>query len=134
MTTITLSASNLLDDRWLTAALNDYSAACGAHFVFTSGEQEFYASRGFDNPPSRCPTCRAARKAERSNSFGPTSYASSGGFAAAPRREMFVTTCASCNGEARVPFQPRGDKPVYCSDCFETQRGAGRPAPRGSYR
>ena len=49
------------------------------------------------------------------------------------RREMFVTTCASCNGEARVPFQPRGDKPVYCSDCFETQRGASRPA-RGGYR
>ena len=38
------------------------------------------------------------------------------------------------NGEARVPFQPRGDKPVYCSDCFETQRGATRTAPRGSYR
>jgi CxxC-x17-CxxC domain-containing protein len=107
---------------------------CNATFVFTSGEQEFYASRGFDNPPSRCPSCRAARKAERSNSFGPTSYASSGGFATAPRREMFVTTCASCNGEARVPFQPRGDKPVYCSDCFETQRGASRPPPRGTYR
>jgi CxxC-x17-CxxC domain-containing protein len=107
---------------------------CNATFVFTSGEQEFYASRGFDNPPSRCPSCRAQRKAERSNSFGPTSYASSGGYSAVPRREMFVTTCASCNGEARVPFQPRGDKPVYCSDCFETQRGAARPAPRGSYR
>ena len=54
----------------------------------------------------------------------------SSGYSAAPRREMFVTTCASCNGEARVPFQPRGDKPVYCSDCFETQRGARRtPAP-----
>jgi CxxC-x17-CxxC domain-containing protein len=105
---------------------------CNAPFVFTSGEQEFYASRGFDNPPGRCPSCRAARKAERSNSFGPTSYAASG-YAPAPRREMFVTTCASCNGEARVPFQPRGDKPVYCSDCFETQRGASRPV-RGSYR
>ena len=45
---------------------------------------------------------------------------------------MFITTCASCNGEARVPFQPRGDKPVYCSDCFEVQRGATRE--RASYR
>ena len=107
---------------------------CNATFVFTSGEQEFYASRGFDNPPSRCPSCRAARKAERSNSFGPTSYASNGGYSAAPRREMFVTTCASCNGEARVPFQPRGDKPGYCSDCFETQRGAAKPVNRGAYR
>jgi CxxC-x17-CxxC domain-containing protein len=101
---------------------------CNSAFVFTSGEQEFYASRGFDNPPSRCPSCRAQRKAERSNSFGPTTYANSGsgGYASVPRREMFVTTCASCNGEAKVPFQPRGDKPVYCSDCFETQRGPGR--------
>ena len=108
---------------------------CNATFVFTSGEQEFYASRGFDNPPSRCPSCRATRKAERSNSFGPPSYATSGySTSAVPRREMFVTKCASCNGEARVPFQPRGDKPVYCSDCFETQRGASRPAPRGTYR
>jgi CxxC-x17-CxxC domain-containing protein len=109
---------------------------CNATFVFTSGEQEFYASRGFDNPPSRCPSCRAARKAERSNSFGPSSYATTGTYSATPRRELFVTTCASCHGEARVPFQPRGDKPVYCSDCFETQRGGGRSAPqqRGSYR
>ena len=110
---------------------------CNATFVFTSGEQEFYASRGFDNPPSRCPSCRAARKAERSNSFGPSSYATTGSYTATPRRELFVTTCASCHGEARVPFQPRGDKPVYCSDCFETQRGgASRTAPqqRGGYR
>jgi len=108
---------------------------CNATFVFTSGEQEFYASRGFDNQPSRCPTCRTARKAERSNSVGSTGYAG-GGYAPAPRREMFVTTCASCNGEARVPFQPRGDKPVFCSDCFETQRGgAGRSgSARGTVR
>ncbi|MGH2490993.1 MAG: CxxC-x17-CxxC domain-containing protein, partial [Candidatus Limnocylindria bacterium] len=30
--------------------------------------------------------------------------------------------------EARVPFQPRGDKPVYCSDCFEQKR-----PPRSAY-
>ena len=96
---------------------------CNATFVFTSGEQEFYASRGFDNQPSRCQTCRTARKAERSNSIGSAGYGG-GSYAAAPRREMFVTVCASCNGEARVPFQPRGDKPVYCSDCFEKQRSS----------
>ena len=105
---------------------------CNATFVFTSGEQEFYASRGFDNPPSRCPTCRAARKAERSNTFGPATYATGGGYSAAPRRELFITTCASCNGEARVPFQPRGDKPVYCSDCFQQMGGGARSGSRGS--
>jgi len=36
---------------------------CGAEFVFTEGEQEFYASKGFENQPQRCPECRRARKA-----------------------------------------------------------------------
>jgi CxxC-x17-CxxC domain-containing protein len=107
---------------------------CNATFVFTSGEQEFYASRGFDNQPSRCVACRGARKAERSGSGASGAGYAGAGYSAAPRREMFVTTCASCNGEARVPFQPRGDKPVYCSDCFETQRGGAGRSARGSYR
>jgi len=33
---------------------------CGAGFTFTAGEQEFHASKGFTNSPSRCPDCRAA--------------------------------------------------------------------------
>ncbi|HEU5343839.1 MAG TPA: CxxC-x17-CxxC domain-containing protein, partial [Ktedonobacterales bacterium] len=41
------------------------------------------------------------------------------------RREMFVATCSSCGREARVPFQPRGDKPVYCSDCYQQMGGGG---------
>lgn len=35
---------------------------CGAEFVFTAGEQEFYASRGFQNEPQRCKPCRDAKK------------------------------------------------------------------------
>ncbi len=87
---------------------------CGARFVFTSGEQEFHASKGFTNDPGRCPECRAARKAQRDRS-GHGSYGDS--------RPMFAVTCASCGNEARVPFQPRGDKPVYCSGCFRAQGG-----------
>ena len=45
---------------------------CGKEFVWTAGEQEFYASRGFENQPQTC----------------------------------------------KVPFQPREDRPVYCSECF----------------
>ncbi|MBR0484172.1 MAG: zinc-binding protein, partial [Oscillospiraceae bacterium] len=30
----------------------------------------------------------------------------------------FTAVCAGCGGEAKVPFQPREDRPVYCSDCF----------------
>ena len=40
---------------------------CGADFVFTEGEQKFYAEKGFDNEPQRCPDCRKARKAARRN-------------------------------------------------------------------
>lgn len=35
---------------------------CGADFIFTIGEQEFYKEKGFDNEPQRCPDCRKARK------------------------------------------------------------------------
>ena len=95
---------------------------CGQPFVFTVREQEYYASRGFDNPPGRCPDCRAARKAERGGER------SSGNRAA---REMFSATCAGCGKEAHVPFQPSGDRPVYCSDCYQNQRGS---VPRGHGR
>ncbi|HLQ05261.1 MAG TPA: CxxC-x17-CxxC domain-containing protein [Verrucomicrobiae bacterium] len=46
---------------------------------------------------------------------------------------MFTATCGNCGQEARVPFQPRGDKPVYCSSCFEQMRG-GRWWTRSSRR
>ena len=39
---------------------------CGAEFVFTEGEQAFYAEKGFSEP-TRCPECRKARKAARQN-------------------------------------------------------------------
>jgi CxxC-x17-CxxC domain-containing protein len=112
---------------------------CGQAFTFTSGEQEFYASRGFSEP-SRCPDCRAARKAERGGSGGGgggySSYGSSGGYGGGGggrgAREMFSATCSSCGKEAQVPFQPSGDKPVYCSDCFQ-QRGAGGRGGGGGY-
>lgn len=99
---------------------------CGQEFVWTAGEQEFYQSRGLQNPPSRCPSCRAARRAGGGGGGGGGgSYAGGGGGGGGyggGQREMFTATCSSCGREARVPFQPRGDKPVYCSDCFEKQR------------
>jgi CxxC-x17-CxxC domain-containing protein len=101
---------------------------CGTDFVFTSGEQEFYAQKGFTNEPSRCPACRQARKAGgggRSRSYGERdSYGGrggGGGYSSGPR-EMHTAICAACGKEAQVPFVPRGDKPVYCTDCFQQQR------------
>ena len=95
---------------------------CGQEFPFTSGEQEFFAQKGFTNEPSRCPSCRSARKAERGEGGG---FSGGGGGGYGGSREMFEATCSSCGGVARVPFQPSGDKPVYCSNCFQSQRSSG---------
>ena len=126
-------------------------ADCGQEFVFTASEQDFYAQRGFTEP-RRCPSCRASRKAARNangggagSSYG--SYGAGGGYSAGGSggyssggssygggggggygrdrgpREMFSATCSSCGKEAQVPFRPTSGKPVYCSDCFRSQRG-----------
>ena len=97
---------------------------CGTEFLFTAGEQEFYQQKGFTNEPGRCPTCRAARRSPMrggSSMMGYESEGDLGGYQRGPR-EMHETVCASCGGTARVPFIPRGDRPVYCSNCFEQQR------------
>jgi len=86
---------------------------CGATFTFSAEDQEFFQSKGYTNEPKRCPECRQARKTER--------FGSSGG-AGGARRQMFPATCAQCGKATEVPFQPRGDKPVYCSDCYRKTR------------
>lgn len=40
-------------------------------------------------------------------------------------REMFTTVCANCGKEAKVPFQPSDDRPVYCSECFAAMKNNG---------
>ena len=126
---------------------------CGQSFVFTAGEQEFHASKGFENDPSRCVDCRASRKAARGGSGGYSSgggyggggyssggYSSGGGYGGGggygrSDRTMYSAVCSECGQEAKVPFQPRGDRPVYCSDCFSRQRGgSGGGGSRSSYR
>ena len=92
---------------------------CGASFVFTQGEQDFYQSRGLANPPSRCPKCRAARRAQQAGS-APTVVTSR----PPDSRPMYPATCARCGQQTQVPFQPRGDRPVYCSSCFHLERAA----------
>ena len=111
-------------DRTLTCA------DCGAPFTFSADDQAYHAQKGFTNEPRRCPDCRAARRSQR----GESSYGGGGGYGGG-QREMFSATCASCGNEAKVPFQPRGDRPVYCSDCFRSQQGGsyGGGGSRGSY-
>jgi len=86
---------------------------CGTTFTFSVEEQEFFQSKGYTNEPKRCPECRQARKTER---FGNNSYG------ARSQRPMFPAVCAECGKDTEVPFQPRGDRPVYCSDCYSKVR------------
>ena len=86
---------------------------CSQEFTFTAGEQEFYSSRGLLNEPRRCPECRQARKTERSGNDG---------YGYRSRRQMFPVVCAQCGKDTEVPFQPREDRPVYCSECYSTQK------------
>ena len=39
------------------------------------------------------------------------------------RPEMFDAICDQCGRECKVPFRPSGDKPVYCSACFDQKGG-----------
>lgn len=81
---------------------------CGNEFVFSVAEQEFYASKGFENDPVRCPECRRKRKQARND---------------APRREMFTVICDQCGEETQVPFRPTNGRPVYCRSCMDQKRG-----------
>ena len=74
---------------------------CNNEFVFTAGEQEFYAEKGFVNEPQRCKACRDKRKA-----------------ALKAPREMHDAVCAQCGKACQVPFEPKEDRPVFCSECF----------------
>ncbi|MEG0379858.1 MAG: zinc-ribbon domain containing protein [Angelakisella sp.] len=82
---------------------------CGTEFVFTANEQEFFAEKGFANEPQRCKACRNARKNADGGRNG-------GG------RQMFDAVCAGCGNNCKVPFEPRNDRPVYCSECFASKR------------
>jgi len=82
---------------------------CGKEFVFTAGEQEFYAAKGFENEPTRCKACRDARKQRMSEGRRQS-------------RQMYDAVCADCGAPTQVPFKPRNDRPVYCSDCYQNHR------------
>jgi CxxC-x17-CxxC domain-containing protein len=88
---------------------------CGETFVFSARDQEFFESKGFQEP-KRCPQCRRARKAQRNGG---------GGYGGGERKEHEVI-CAECGKLTTVPFEPRGDRPVYCRECFDARRPRGR--------
>ncbi|MCL2166814.1 MAG: zinc-ribbon domain containing protein [Clostridiales bacterium] len=78
---------------------------CGVEFIFSATEQEFYAEKGFQNEPARCPDCRRARKQAAAESRG--------------ERQYYTVNCSECGVETQVPFKPTGIRPVYCRDCYQ---------------
>jgi CxxC-x17-CxxC domain-containing protein len=81
-------------------------ADCGKEFVFSAADQEFHASKGFTNEPKRCTSCREQRRSTREGNSG-------------GRRQMYPATCAECGKQTEIPFEPKSDRPVYCSNCYD---------------
>jgi CxxC-x17-CxxC domain-containing protein len=82
---------------------------CDKEFVFTAGEQQFYASKGLQHEPRRCNDCRNNRR-------------QSDGGGSRAQRVMHDVICNSCGRLTQVPFVPTGSRPVYCLDCFQGAR------------
>ena len=102
-------------------------ADCNAMFTFTANEQEFYASKGFSNEPRRCPDCRQNRKNGRGSSGGfRNDSAYSGKAERASGGSIFKAVCATCGKDTLVPFEPKQDRPVYCSACYTAVRARQR--------
>ena len=89
---------------------------CGTSFTFSANDQEFFAKKAYTNDPRRCPSCREARRGQRSSS------GSFGGNRSS--RQMFPAVCAECGVETQVPFEPREGRPVYCSRCYDKSRAS----------
>lgn len=94
---------------------------CGTDFTFTVAEQQFYQEKGFEHEPIRCKSCRDARK--NSAGGGRGMGGGMGGRSGSGPRQMHDVTCSECGKPTQVPFKPTGEKPVYCRDCFNRQRG-----------
>ena len=80
---------------------------CGMEFIFTVGEQEFYAEKGLVNKPKRCPDCRKKRRQNNRRS-----------------RKMYDAVCAKCGVQTQVPFNPTQGRDVLCKACFDAEKAA----------
>ncbi|WP_239461872.1 zinc-ribbon domain containing protein [Occallatibacter savannae] len=76
---------------------------CGAEFVFSAGEQEFFRAKGFTHQPKTCRLCRSKKTQSHA-------------------RADIPVKCADCGTATTVPFTPRHHRPVYCRACFSEHR------------
>lgn len=80
---------------------------CQGSFTFSAGEQEFFSTRGLVNEPKRCPNCRIIMRVQRNGE---------------DVSRTCEVNCAECGAQTRVPFQPKGYRPIYCGDCFRSKK------------
>jgi CxxC-x17-CxxC domain-containing protein len=103
---------------------------CGGEFVFTAGEQQFFQERGYSSP-RRCKPCRQAKQNSGGGGGGGNhapshAHQDGGGYSAGAGMSSGTTVvCASCGQTTTVPFEPRGDRPVYCKSCYKPKQAAG---------
>lgn len=125
-------------------AIEQTCSSCGNAYLIPVAEQQFRQTRNLALPET-CPECRSLDRSRRnadllalhersridvlavpegrggrSNSGrngGTTGRGSNG------RSQMYNTVCSQCGAETQVPFVPRGDRPVYCRDCYNAHRG-----------
>ena len=95
---------------------------CGQDFTFTAADQAFFQERGYSTP-KRCKPCRQAKKSEQGGGGS--------GYRPAPSHGTPVI-CSGCGQPTTVPFEPRGDRPVFCRDCYQARKGSGAGAGRGN--
>jgi len=86
---------------------------CGQEFTFTAADQTFFQERGYSTP-KRCKSCRQAKKNDQGGS----------GYRSAPAQGTPVI-CSGCGQPTTVPFEPRGDRPVFCRECYNARKGSG---------
>jgi CxxC-x17-CxxC domain-containing protein len=86
---------------------------CGQDFTFTAADQAFFQERGYSTP-KRCKPCRMAKKNDQGGGSG---------YRSAPSQGTPVI-CSGCGQPTTVPFEPRGDRPVFCRDCYQSRKGS----------
>src|SRR5689334_25181285 len=86
---------------------------CATEFVWTAGEQQFFADKNFKNEPKRCKACKAKRAARPAGPGG------------GRERVETVTNCSNCGTETTVPFKPTQGRTAFCKECFESRKCAG---------
>src|SRR3977135_99318 len=85
---------------------------CATEFIWTAGEQQFFADKNFKNEPKRCKACKGKRASRP---------------AGAVARERVETGTNSSAGrkEATVATKPTQGRPVFCKECFQSRKFAG---------